>query len=41
MKKYKSQSSEGSVGFLLHFKYYPEPILPGGERGCARTACVP
>lgn len=40
-EKCKSQNSEGSVGFLLHFKYLPERTLPAREHGRARTACVP
>ena len=40
-EKCKSQNSEGSVGFLLHFKYRPEHALPAREHGCARTACMP
>lgn len=40
-EKCKSQNSEGSVGFLLHFKYHPKHALPAQERGRARTACMP
>lgn len=40
-EKCKSQNSEGSVGFPLHFKYRPKHALPAQEHSRARTACVP
>lgn len=38
MKNARVKTLKEVWGFLLHFKYHPEPFLPGGEHGCARTA---